>query len=110
MEVLDSLFDQKAKLKLGKGKQTPNNVVDTSFKARCECSRRVLHPNTYSLSNVAIALPSQSIVVDQDHEAPSTKRRLTFDTLISHTKHYNAGARRGRHILVSYNIGILRGL
>jgi hypothetical protein len=25
----------KAKLKLGKGKQQPSNVVDTSFKARC---------------------------------------------------------------------------
>lgn len=27
---------QKAKLKLGKGKQQPTNAIDTSFKARCE--------------------------------------------------------------------------
>jgi pre-rRNA-processing protein IPI1 len=25
----------KAKLKLGKGKKVPSNVIDTSFKARC---------------------------------------------------------------------------
>ncbi|RPD64943.1 hypothetical protein L227DRAFT_591208 [Lentinus tigrinus ALCF2SS1-6] len=66
----------KAKLKLGKGKQTPSNAVDTSFKAR------------------SIALPSQSIAVDKDAEAPSTKRKLTFDALTAHTKHYNAGTRR----------------
>lgn len=29
---------QKAKLKLGKGKAAANNAIDTSFKARCECS------------------------------------------------------------------------
>ncbi|KAI0800897.1 hypothetical protein C8Q74DRAFT_1314301 [Fomes fomentarius] len=66
----------KAKLKLGKGKQAPSNVVDTSFKAR------------------SIALPTQSIAVEKDADAPSTKRRLTFDALIAHTKHYNANTRR----------------
>ncbi|EMD42224.1 hypothetical protein CERSUDRAFT_110758 [Gelatoporia subvermispora B] len=66
----------KAKLKLGKGKQAASNVIDTSFKAR------------------SIALPSQSIAHDKDAEAPSTKRRLTFDDLLSHLKHYNAGTRR----------------
>ncbi|KAL7285185.1 hypothetical protein ACG7TL_000278 [Trametes sanguinea] len=66
----------KAKLKLGKGKQTPSNAVDTSFKAR------------------SIALPSQSIAVEKDGDAPTTKRRLTFDALIMHLKHYNAATRR----------------
>ncbi|KAH9898031.1 hypothetical protein C8Q73DRAFT_640798 [Cubamyces lactineus] len=66
----------KAKLKLGKGKQTPSNVVDTSFKAR------------------SIALPTQSIATDRDSDAPTTKRRLTFDALIAHLKHYNASTRR----------------
>ncbi|CDO73234.1 hypothetical protein BN946_scf185007.g289 [Trametes cinnabarina] len=67
----------KAKLKLGKGKQAPNNTVDTSFKAR------------------SIALPSQSIAVDKNVDAPTTKRRLTFDALMMHLKHYNAMIRRG---------------
>ncbi|KAI0715228.1 hypothetical protein C8Q76DRAFT_618591 [Earliella scabrosa] len=66
----------KAKLKLGKGKQTPSNAVDTSFKAR------------------SIALPTQSIALEKITDAPSTKRRLTFDALIAHTKHYNASTRR----------------
>ncbi|TBU34542.1 hypothetical protein BD311DRAFT_746356 [Dichomitus squalens] len=66
----------KAKLKLGKGKQAPSNVVDTAFKAR------------------SIALPTQSIAIEKDADAPSTKRRLTFDALINHMKHYNATTRR----------------
>ncbi|KAI1793922.1 hypothetical protein LXA43DRAFT_884849 [Ganoderma leucocontextum] len=66
----------KAKLKLGKGKQAPSNVVDTSFKAR------------------SIALPSQSIAVGKDADAPSTKRKLTFEALLVHMKHYNASTRR----------------
>ncbi|KAI0361212.1 hypothetical protein OH77DRAFT_1443396 [Trametes cingulata] len=66
----------KAKLKLGKGKQAASNAVDTSFKAR------------------SIALPTQSIATDKDGDAPTTKRRLTFDALIIHLKHYNASTRR----------------
>ncbi|TFK91694.1 hypothetical protein K466DRAFT_595903 [Polyporus arcularius HHB13444] len=66
----------KAKLKLGKGKQAPTNAIDTSFKAR------------------SIALPTQSIAVDKDTDAPSTKRKLTFEALIAHTKHYNANTRK----------------
>ncbi|TRM66181.1 hypothetical protein BD626DRAFT_628138 [Schizophyllum amplum] len=66
----------KAKLKLGKGKQAPTNAVDTSFKAR------------------SIALPNQSIAVEKDTDTPTTKRRHTFDDLLSHLKHYNAGTRR----------------
>ncbi|KAF7339386.1 Testis-expressed sequence 10 protein [Mycena sanguinolenta] len=66
----------KAKLKLGKGKQLASNAIDTSFKAR------------------SIALPSQSITVEKDVDAPTTKRRLTFDDLVSHLKHYNAGTRK----------------
>ncbi|KAK7064145.1 testis-expressed sequence 10 protein [Favolaschia claudopus] len=66
----------KAKLKLGKGKQLPSNAIDTSFKAR------------------SIALPSQSITIDKDVSAPTTKRRLTFDDLTAHLKHYNAGTRK----------------
>ncbi|KAL1739402.1 hypothetical protein HDZ31DRAFT_49451 [Schizophyllum fasciatum] len=66
----------KVKLKLGKGKQTPTNAVDTSFKAR------------------SIALPNQSIAVDRDGDAPTTKRRHTLEDLLVHLKHYNAGTRR----------------
>ncbi|TCD61311.1 hypothetical protein EIP91_008639 [Steccherinum ochraceum] len=66
----------KAKLKLGKGKQVANNAVDTSFKAR------------------SIALPGQSIVQDRDTGAPSTKRKLTFEDLISQLKHYNPTTRK----------------
>ncbi|KAJ7209662.1 hypothetical protein GGX14DRAFT_452486 [Mycena pura] len=67
----------KAKLKLGKGKQLPSNAIDTSFKARC-----------------AIALPSQSITLDRAADAPATRRRLTFDDLIVHLKHYSPGTRK----------------
>ncbi|KAL0068383.1 rRNA processing protein [Marasmius tenuissimus] len=66
----------KAKLKLGKGKQTPSNVIDTSFKAR------------------SIALPTQSITVEKDEDAPTTRRRQTLDDLLSHLKHHNAGTRK----------------
>ncbi|KAF5377588.1 hypothetical protein D9615_005333 [Tricholomella constricta] len=66
----------KAKLKLGKGKQLGSNAIDTSFKAR------------------SIALPSQSIAQEKDHHIPTTKRRLTFDDLIIHAKHYSASTRK----------------
>ncbi|KAL0580871.1 rRNA processing protein [Marasmius crinis-equi] len=66
----------KAKLKLGKGKQTPTNAIDTSFKAR------------------SIALPTQSITVEKDEDAPTTKRRQTLDDLLAHLKHHNAGTRK----------------
>ncbi|TDL28320.1 hypothetical protein BD410DRAFT_780804 [Rickenella mellea] len=66
----------KAKLKLGKGKQAASNAIDTSFKAR------------------SIALPQQSITVTKDASVPTTKRKLTFDDLTSHLKHHNVGVRR----------------
>ncbi|PSS37555.1 hypothetical protein PHLCEN_2v571 [Hermanssonia centrifuga] len=66
----------KAKLKLGKEKQTPNNAVDTSFKAR------------------SIALPSQTITHTKNDATPTTKRRLSFEDLVSHMKHYNSGTRK----------------
>ncbi|TFK41082.1 hypothetical protein BDQ12DRAFT_678857 [Crucibulum laeve] len=66
----------KAKLKLGKGKQTATNAIDTSFKAR------------------SIALPSQSITQHKDTSAPTTKRRLTFEDLLSQLKHYSPGIRK----------------
>ncbi|GJE87598.1 Ipi1-N domain-containing protein [Phanerochaete sordida] len=66
----------KAKLKLGKGKQTPTNAVDTSFKAR------------------SIALPSQTIAHNVERGVPTTKRKLTLDDLVSHLKHYSAGVRK----------------
>ncbi|KAF4623469.1 hypothetical protein D9613_001877 [Agrocybe pediades] len=66
----------KSKLKLGKGKATPTNVIDTSFKAR------------------SIALPSQSIANEKDTTQPTTRRQLNFNDLISHLKHYNAGTRK----------------
>ncbi|KAG7450434.1 uncharacterized protein BT62DRAFT_1072508 [Guyanagaster necrorhizus] len=66
----------KAKLKLGKGKQVASNAIDTSFKAR------------------SIALPSQSITKDRDDDTPTTRRRLTLDELVAHTKHYGAATRK----------------
>ncbi|KAG1864121.1 hypothetical protein DFJ58DRAFT_772772 [Suillus subalutaceus] len=66
----------KAKLKLGKGKQLPSNAVDTSFKAR------------------SIALPTQSIAVDKDATLPTTRRKQSFDDLVSLMKHYNANTRK----------------
>ncbi|KAF9229363.1 hypothetical protein BS17DRAFT_688726 [Gyrodon lividus] len=66
----------KAKLKLGKGKKLPTNVVDTSFKAR------------------SIALPTQSIAIEKDDTVPTTKRRQTFNDILSLLKHYNAGTRK----------------
>ncbi|KIK93651.1 hypothetical protein PAXRUDRAFT_828751 [Paxillus rubicundulus Ve08.2h10] len=66
----------KAKLKLGKGKKLPTNVVDTSFKAR------------------SIALPTQSITVEKDHTVPTTRRRQTFNDILSLLKHYSAGTRK----------------
>ncbi|KAF4572843.1 hypothetical protein EYR36_007353 [Pleurotus pulmonarius] len=66
----------KAKLKLGKGKQTPSNVIDTSFKAR------------------SIALPNQSISREKDVNVPTTRKNLSIDDLVTHLKHYNPGIRR----------------
>ncbi|KAJ3976974.1 hypothetical protein EV361DRAFT_944748 [Lentinula raphanica] len=66
----------KAKLKLGKGKQAPSNAIDTSFKAR------------------SIALPSQSIAVEKDDSAPTTKRKLSLDDLLVHMKHHNPSTRK----------------
>ncbi|KZP31318.1 hypothetical protein FIBSPDRAFT_945334 [Athelia psychrophila] len=66
----------KAKLKLGKGKKLADNAIDTSFKAR------------------SIALPTQSIAIDKDEGAPTTRRRLTFEDLIAHAKHYSASTRK----------------
>ncbi|KAH7880643.1 uncharacterized protein C8R40DRAFT_1165590 [Lentinula edodes] len=68
--------EQKAKLKLGKGKQAPSNAIDTSFKAR------------------SIALPSQSIAVEKDDSAPTTRRKLSLDDLIVNIKHHNPGTRK----------------
>ncbi|KAG1881744.1 hypothetical protein C8R48DRAFT_585967 [Suillus tomentosus] len=66
----------KAKLKLGKGKQLPSNAVDTSFKAR------------------SIVLPTQSIAIEKDATIPTTRRKQSFDDLVSLMKHYNANTRK----------------
>ncbi|XP_006454401.1 hypothetical protein AGABI2DRAFT_214405 [Agaricus bisporus var. bisporus H97] len=66
----------KAKLKLGKEKRAPSNVIDTSFKAR------------------SIALPTQSIAAVKDETAPTTKRKLTINDLLTHLKHYNPSVKR----------------
>ncbi|OJA10838.1 hypothetical protein AZE42_00252 [Rhizopogon vesiculosus] len=66
----------KAKLKLGKGRQLPSNVVDTSFKAR------------------SIALPTQSITIEKDITLPTTRKKQSFDDLLSLMKHYNANTRK----------------
>lgn len=82
---------------MGKGKQAPSNAVDTTFKARCECYYTFYDHLSY-ISKIAIALPSQSIAHATDANVPSTRRRLTFEDLLSHLKHYNAGTRRGSEI------------
>ncbi|KAG6819451.1 hypothetical protein H0H93_011800, partial [Arthromyces matolae] len=41
-----------------------------------------------------IALPNQSIAYEKDDDTPTTKRKLTFEDLVSHTRHYNAATRR----------------
>ncbi|KAH9981382.1 hypothetical protein BGW80DRAFT_1434558 [Lactifluus volemus] len=66
----------KAKLKLGKGKKLPVNQVDTSFKAR------------------SIALPTQSITVEKDVNAPTTRRKLTLTDLVTHLKHHNSNVKK----------------
>ncbi|PFH54547.1 hypothetical protein AMATHDRAFT_135182 [Amanita thiersii Skay4041] len=65
----------KPKFKLGK-KQTPSNLVSTSFKAR------------------SIAIPSQSIATDKNTDVPTTTRNLSLDDLLVHLKHYNPTTRR----------------
>lgn len=52
----------------------------------------------------AIILPTQSIVVQKDDTAPTTKRKLTFDDLIGHMKHYSPGTRKGEY-MITFNVG-----
>ncbi|KAH7334574.1 hypothetical protein B0J17DRAFT_673909 [Rhizoctonia solani] len=69
----------KAKLKLGKGKKAPSNEVDTSFKAR------------------SVALPNQTIRTEEhviEQGVPTTRRRLTYDDLLVHLRHYSPGTRK----------------
>ncbi|KAG8694786.1 hypothetical protein FRC09_009599, partial [Ceratobasidium sp. 395] len=69
----------KAKLKLGKGKKPASNEIDTSFKAK------------------SVALPNQTIRTEE-HVAgqgiPTTRRRLTYDDLLTHLKHYSPTTRK----------------
>ncbi|KAF9452699.1 hypothetical protein P691DRAFT_180962 [Macrolepiota fuliginosa MF-IS2] len=66
----------KAKLKLGKEKKAPSNVIDTSFKAR------------------SIALPTQSIGAAKDENTPTTRRKLSINDLIAHLKHYSPSVKK----------------
>ncbi|KAF5390285.1 hypothetical protein D9757_002858 [Collybiopsis confluens] len=66
----------KAKLKLGKGKQTPSNAIDTSFKAH------------------SIALPYQSISAVKQDGTPTTRRKLSLEDLLVNIKHHNSGTRK----------------
>ncbi|KAJ9097417.1 hypothetical protein QFC19_006787 [Naganishia cerealis] len=76
----------KAKLKLGKGKQTANNATDTSYKAR------------------SIALPTQnpllrSLKADQEddpssNQIPSSRRGLSLSEVLVHLHHHNAGVKK----------------
>ncbi|KAG9125814.1 hypothetical protein FRC07_006109 [Ceratobasidium sp. 392] len=69
----------KAKLKLGKGKKPASNEIDTSFKAR------------------SVALPNQTIRTEEhvtEQGVPTTRRRLTYDDLLVHLKHYSPATRR----------------
>jgi len=82
-------------------------------KAAClECHRYILQGSLYVLDiyiaahltgsipfHLAIALPTQSIAHEKDANAPTTKRRLTFDDLVLHTKHYNPVTRKGKENL-----------
>jgi pre-rRNA-processing protein IPI1 len=43
----------------------------------------------------AIALPTQSITVEKDAKAPTTKRKLTFTDLVIHLKHHNSNVKKG---------------
>jgi pre-rRNA-processing protein IPI1 len=43
----------------------------------------------------AIALPTQSITLDRDSDAPTTKRKLTFADLVTHLKHHNSNVKKG---------------
>lgn len=71
---------KKTKAKLG-AKQAASNATSTAFKAR------------------SIALPQQSVNVDRSG-AFVTKRNLTFDECIAHTRHYSAGVRKGEFTLL----------
>ena len=53
--------------------------------------------NWLSIS-LAINLPTQSITSNKNADLPSTKRRLTFDDLLAHLKHYSPGTRKGAFI------------
>lgn len=49
----------------------------------------------YTNENSAIALPTQSITVVKDENAPTTKRKLTIDDLLAHLKHYSPSVKKG---------------
>ncbi|KDN43941.1 hypothetical protein K437DRAFT_143603 [Tilletiaria anomala UBC 951] len=79
---------QKAKLKLGKGKQAANNATDTSFRAK------------------SIALPQQSINLDRS-QAYTTRRGQTLNDLSVQTKHHSPAIKKDalegiKELLVSY--------
>ncbi|KAJ1301416.1 hypothetical protein OPQ81_008676 [Rhizoctonia solani] len=90
----------KAKLKLGKGKKAPSNEIDTSFKAR------------------SVALPNQTIRTEEqvtEQGVPTTRRRLTYDDLLVHLRHYNPGTRKDalqglRELLGDYSELIISNL
>lgn len=42
-----------------------------------------------------IALPTQSITVEKDIALPTTRKKQSFDDLLSLMKHYNANTRKG---------------
>jgi pre-rRNA-processing protein IPI1 len=59
------------------------------------CMRVLREPRLKRLPQEAIALPAQRIGAERDVDVPTTKRKLSFDDLLSHLKHYNANTRRG---------------
>lgn len=42
-----------------------------------------------------IVLPTQSIAIEKDATLPTTRRKQSFDDLVSLMKHYNANTRKG---------------
>ena len=53
----------------------------------------------------AIALPTQSIILEKDPNAPSTKRKLTFTDLVAHLRHHNSSVKKGTSLVAPSSCG-----
>lgn len=82
-----------------KGKSSPQIRSTRPLKLDVGSFLLTLCSNSDQRQHPAIALPNQSIVHQKDEDTPTTKRKLTYDDLISHLKHYSPGTRRGEHLV-----------